>query len=124
MLARPVGRTIAIAVLDLAGQPAAGATVRIAINGREAGAMRSGSGPTPLSIEVFNPNALVEIEATLLTQTQRQTALPGQDRVVFSFASIVRFATGVAAVAECPDGRRGNPCVMCFDGNDHWRLCS
>jgi hypothetical protein len=124
LVARPVGRTVAISVLDLYGQPAAGATVRLAIDGRDAGTMLTGSDKKPLSIEVFSPTAQIDLEVSLLGQTQVATVPVGQDKVVFSFTSTMRFATGVAAVVECPDGRRGNPCVMCFDGADSWRLCA
>lgn len=124
MVARPVGRTVAISVLDLHGQPAAGAIVRLAIDGRAAGTMSTGSDKSPLSIEVFNPLALIELEVSLLGQTRTATVLPGQDRIVFSFASTLRFAAGVAAIVECPDGRRGNPCVLCSDASGTWRLCA
>lgn len=124
MVARPVGRTIAISVLDLYGEPAAGATVRLAINGRAAGVMLTGSDRKPLSIEVFSPSARIELEVTLLGQTQSAAVPAGQDRMVFTFASTMRFATAVAAIVECPDGQRGTPCVMCSDGTESWRLCA
>jgi hypothetical protein len=124
MVTRPVGRTIAISVLDRYGQPAAGATVQLAVNGRAAGMMLTGSDKKPLSIEVFSPTAQIDLEVSLLGQTQAATVPMGQDKVTFSFTSTMRFAIGVTAVVECPDGRRGNPCVMCFDGADSWRLCA
>lgn len=120
---RPPARLIRIAIRDIHGQPAM-ADVDITINGRPSGSIFTGSGVSESTIEITDPNASVELQATMAGQVQSGYVLPGQDSIRFDFKTVALVKAKVPPVARCPDGTTGAPCVTCRDGNDTWKICT
>lgn len=119
----PPARIISIAVRDIHGQPAT-ADVKIAINGRPKGSIFTGFGVSQSTVEIYDLNASVELEATMGGQTQRATLVPGVDSIRFDFEIEALVRAKAPPVARCPDGTTGRPCVICRDGNDTWKICT
>ena len=120
----PAGRTIEIEVMGPTTSPAAGAEISFRINGAPAGRVTVGSiGNKPVFLELSDAHATVELGVSLLGQFQHSILPPGQDFIRFVFQSVPHFAVGVRGTAECPDGRKGSPCVTCKSGNATWRMC-
>ena len=117
-------RLIRIAVRDMHGQPAAGAEVEVAINGRPGGSIFTGPGVIESTLGLDDPNASVQLNVNLGGQSQSAALAPGQDSIQFSFQIIVPFKAQAPPVAYCPDGTTGSPCVICHDGGDTWMICT
>lgn len=122
---RPEGRFIEIDVTDPDGHRAVGAEVAFQVNGVFAGMLTVGSSRSgPITIEISNPLAVVDIRAELLGQVHAAVVAPGDDsRLTFVFESVPRFAAEVQSRATCPDGTSGSPCVICFADGESWRMC-
>ncbi len=118
-----MGRVIHIEVLGPRLDRAAGAEIEFLIDGTPAGSVTVGSGEGPVVLEASDPNATVDVRVSLLVQTQTARLPPGRDHARFVFESVPHFAVGVQGSAQCPDGKRGSPCVTCGSGKSTWRMC-
>src|SRR6266481_4255613 len=103
-------RTVSIRVLDINGQPAIGAVVRIAVNGVRAGSSSIGSSGAPHSIELGDARAKVEVivlfNGTMQTRTLTSSTVGEQ----FNFHSVSPiFAGPVPSKVGCADGTTGYP---------------
>lgn len=120
-----VNRLIEIRTLDSADRPIAGANITVTINGRPGGKMRTGSNSqSPATLELDDAEASVELLAEFRGQTRSAEVAPEQNAVLFKFEAALHFPLLLPAIAECPDGTTGSPCVICRDGPDVWKMCS
>src|SRR5579863_969538 len=119
----PPARIVRIAVRDIHGQPAT-ADVKIVINGRPSGSIFTGSGVSQSTVEIYDSNATVQLEATMAGQVRRANLSPGEDSIRFDFDIEALVRAKAPPVARCPDGTTGMPCVICRDGDDTWKICT
>jgi hypothetical protein len=120
---RPPARIIRIAVRDVHGRPAT-ADVKIVINGRPSGSIFTGYGVSESTVEIYDPNASVQLEATMAGLVRRANLPPGENSIRFDFEIETLVRAAAPPVARCPDGTTGVPCVICRDGNDTWKICT
>lgn len=125
--AMPVGRMVAIHALDATGAYAHTAVLEFRVGGRFAGTIDLGTSVEgPVTIEVDDPASSIEIRARFLGQAIDAQVLPHQDAISVRFSRVApHFAAGRMAVATCPDGTSGRPCVTCRDAKSgaSWRMC-
>ena len=120
----PAGRVIELDVVDRNNRRAVGADVAFRINGRFAGRLLVGSNRSgPVTFEVRNPFATVEVRASLLGQVRTATVGPHERRATLVFDTCR--ASPPASIRGRPvrTAARGSPCVECSEDGDSWRMC-
>jgi len=118
------GRVIDVAVVDAAGQSLQGVKVAIKIRGVSAGSFVTDAYHTAGSFEIHGEAMRVELVASY---GQQQLTAPMRKEFnshTFAFAVLPYLAVAqTVAVARCPDGTTGTPCVTCVVGDIRVRIC-
>jgi hypothetical protein len=113
-------RELSVQVVDRSGALIPHSKVEFRINGIKGGTV---SGTGRAEIEIANSSAAITIMASVGAHTQRANlaAAVTSHRFVFDFTPAP--ATPMQAVAICPDGTSGSPCVRCRLPNGSVKIC-
>jgi hypothetical protein len=116
-------RVITIEVVDGSGRPLPGVSIAVTIDGSFAGSIQTGSDSQAVTLEVDSA-ATVTVVAELLGQQQGAVLAPDSSGARLVFGQAPHFAGTIPAIARCPDGTTGSPCVICRKGSATWKMCA
>jgi hypothetical protein len=120
------GREIQVVVRDRFGDPLKAADIEISIGGRTLGRVfTGGDGVAGSLVSVDSLQGVIHVRVTASDGTVQEANVPPETNKVelqFDFSPLIK--AKLPALAMCPDGTSGYPCVTCHDGNDIWQICT
>ncbi len=112
---------VRITVRDRFDSPAAGAEISFTVDGIPQGSVTLGLNAA--TIELQNPHSILEVVADYAQQRQTVVLSPGLDDHTIRFTSSALSKSYRPAIARCPDGSVGQPCVDCMVNGSIVRIC-
>lgn len=120
------GRSVHVLVGDETGKAIAGVIVRFvdAFSNVRASLGQVTTGEQGARIQFAKLGGSLLVEAMYGPQSEEAEVAPLQSEVRFTFKRLHSFKPKGPPVAQCPDGKTGQPCVDCLIGGQIIRICA
>lgn len=115
-------RAVKVTVVDHSGKLASGATLTFLLEDVHVGSATIGT--EPVMVEFSTADGDLAVAVNFLGEHHVHVFTRTESQYTFELRSTAHFIRPARGLAECPNGKTGQPCVDCLVGGKQIRICS